>query len=166
MHTCRQSLTGGTHWHARRHATAHGANVPVQTPKGAGTQFPHGATEQTLLPPCRGFYPSARLAPFSLPAPGSPPPRALRLSSKHRARVFSPFNPALPLLLKNQAPPPWPPHPLTGLSGPHLPKTHHQGPNNPLSVQCHPRRRPSNLRMLARSTHETKANFPRLHWGN
>lgn len=168
---CRAPMQADAH---RTHTLAHSqtrnrtwANAPVQASKVAGTRSPHGTTEQTLLPLCPGFCPSAHPAPFSLPAPGSPLPRTLHLSSKHRTRVFSPFfNPALPLFLKNQALPPWPPHPLTGLSGPHLPKIHLQGPNNPLSVQCHPRRRPQSLRLLAWSTHETKANSPRLHGGN
>lgn len=90
--------------HTLAHSQTHNSTWDQRPSTDSKGQEHDSHTEQTLLPPRPGFYPSAHLAPFSLPALGSPPPRTLHLSSKHRARVFSPsFNPALSLFLKKQA---------------------------------------------------------------
>lgn len=148
-HTCRCTITNRP-------------RVTVQTSNVAGTRFPHGITEQMLVPLYRDSTPlSCPVLPLSLYQPQAP--LSLEPSTcpaNMRTQVFSPSldppssfpcqtRPCLPDLLA-------PSH----LSRPSLPKTTFKVPtaSNLGSVQCGSKRRPG-------SAHETKANFPRLHWG-
>lgn len=82
------------HTHPGTRADMHphtGQMSPCSLPTWQGHGFPHGITGQMLLPLCPGFHPWPHIAPFSLPATGSPRPGALHLFCKYKDSGFQPF---------------------------------------------------------------------------
>lgn len=162
VHTYGDRRSQGTHphWHTCRHATAHRPNVPCSLPTWQGHGLSRGirADAPSSVP---GFT-LCPILPLSRCQPQAPLARNPPLVPQTRGLRFS----ALPLTLlcpfSLQTRPCLPGLPtLSCLCGPHLPKISSKAPTT-YAVSSAAEGGLS-LRMLARSTHETKTS---LHWGN